>query len=151
MKRIKQLHPISKEHHLSLNLGQKALQACRKGDPEEIEQLCQKIVYEYPTMWRVHFQIEEETIFEFFSDRTPEIKALCQQLLQEHQQFDSYYEQMKAGDYSVLEAFGTLLKEHTRTEERQLFPLLEQALSEEELELIYQTSCDYRNQTMGYF
>jgi hemerythrin-like domain-containing protein len=57
---------------------------------------------------------------------------------------DCYYEQIKAGDQSVLGDFGTLLKQHTRTEERELFPLLETYFDNKTLEQIYQTSLDYR-------
>ncbi len=57
---------------------------------------------------------------------------------------NSYYEQMKSGDYTLLGKFGELLKQHTRTEERELFPLLDTALTSEELDNVYQTSLKYR-------
>ena len=57
---------------------------------------------------------------------------------------NDYYMQMKAGNFSVLGEFGELLKQHTRTEERQLFPLLENLLTHEELDKVYQTSIKYR-------
>jgi len=137
MKRIEQLQPLSKEHHLSLTLGHKAIQVSASGDNKAITDLCQKIVNEYPLVWRVHFNIEEESIFRLFENKQNEIAQLCEKLKQEHQTMDAYFEQMKSGDYSILSNFGSLLKEHTRTEERQLFPLLGDALKAQELEYIY--------------
>ena len=62
MKRIEQLQPLSKEHHLSLVLAQKAIKVSRAGNKNEISQLCQQIVDEFPSVWKVHFKIEEESI-----------------------------------------------------------------------------------------
>ena len=155
MKRIEQLQPLSKEHHQSLLLAQKAIQVSKTGNTDLISELCQKIVNEYPDVWMVHFQIEEDSIFQLFdihSNSTNnklranerEAAKLCEQLKQEHSTMNAYYEQMKSGDYTVLEQFGELLKLHTRTEERQLFPLLDELLTAEELDEVYQTSMKYR-------
>ena len=155
MKRIEQLQPLSKEHHQSLLLAQKAIQVSNSGDMDLISELCQKIVNEYPDVWMVHFQIEEDSIFQLFDvhsndtgsklrQNEEQVTNLCEQLKQEHLTMNAYYEQMKSGDYTVLEQFGELLKLHTRTEERQLFPLLDELLTAEELDDVYQTSMKYR-------
>jgi len=145
MKRIAQLQPLSKEHHLSLTLGQKAIHVSQKGDPEAIRMLCDKIIADYPSLWRVHFDIEEDSIFTPLEEKSSKLFNLCQQLRNEHKILDDYYQKMKSGDTSVLLAFGTLLKQHTRIEERQLFPLLEQILNNEELDVIFQTSEKYKD------
>ncbi len=137
MQRIKQLHPLSMEHHLSLLLAQKAMKAADEGDPEEIQALCAEICKEYPQVWVKHFDNEERYIFTPFGDRTGEIQKMCVQLTSEHRQFDAYVQQMEAGDYSVLYEFGKLLKSHTRLEERELFPLISEVLSSDELDAIY--------------
>ncbi len=154
MQRIKQLQRLSKEHHQSLVLAQKAINAAQQGDSSVIDELCQQIITTYPDDWMIHFKIEEDSIFktvaehyQMVEDTEPDIKQminLCQQLEQEHRQMEAYYEQMKKGNKDVLEAFGKLLKQHTRTEERQLFPLLEQYCSSDTLDKIYQTSVHYR-------
>ena len=155
MKRINQLHPLSKEHHLSLVLAQKAIKASRSNNTETISILCQKIINEYLDVWKVHFQIEEESIFQVLLERyngtnsdsqqdEKEVVHLCKQLQQEHLTMNHYYEQMKSGNYTLLGKFGELLKQHTRTEERQLFPVLDNFLNQEELDKIYQTSLKYR-------
>ncbi len=137
MRRIKQLQPLSMEHHLSLSLAAKAIKTANAGDLTEIKNLCEKIINDYATIWRKHFDNEEQAIFTPYSDRTPKTRELCQQLIQEHQQFDLFVEQMKSGDFSILLAFGKLLKSHTRLEERELFPNISDLLSESELDEIY--------------
>ena len=154
MKRIEQLQPLSKEHHLSLVLAHKAIKVSKAGNEHDIADLCHQIVDEYPTVWKIHFQIEEESIFSLFNANAKErtkrtqlyedMLQLCKQLQQEHTTMNTYCQQMKSGNYAILGEFGRLLKQHTRTEERQLFPALESILSPNELDIIYQTSLEYR-------
>ena len=152
MKRIEPLQPLSKEHHLSLVLAQKAIKVSDSNDQDAIAGMCRDIVAEYPDSWQVHFQIEEDSIFWLFTDTCDDgantsrqqAAQLCQQLQQEHERMNAYYKQMKAGDYTILKDFGALLKQHTRTEERELFPLLEELLTADELNTIQKTSINYR-------
>ena len=137
MLRIKQLQPLSMEHHLSLSLAARAIKTANTGEQNEIKLLCEKIINDYTVVWRKHFDNEEQTIFIPYSNRSPEIDQLCKQLTQEHQQFDTFIEQMKSGNTDVLLEFGTLLKTHTRLEERELFPRISEVLSKIELDEIY--------------
>ncbi len=137
MLRIKQLQPLSMEHHLSLSLAARAIKTANAGEQSEIKLLCEKIVNDYTVVWRKHFDNEEQSIFIPYSNRSPEIDQLCKQLTQEHQQFDTFIEQMKSGNTDVLQEFGTLLKTHTRLEERELFPKITEVLSTKELDEIY--------------
>ncbi len=57
---------------------------------------------------------------------------------------NNYYEQIKSGNYTLLQNFGKLLKQHTRAEERQLLPLLEKVLKPAELDSIYKNNLKYR-------
>ncbi len=63
MKRITQLQPLSKEHHQSLVLSQKAINTAQQGDEKQIAEFCQQIVQSYPGDWKIHFKIEEDSIF----------------------------------------------------------------------------------------
>jgi hemerythrin-like domain-containing protein len=141
MKRVKQLHPLSMEHHLSLSLAARAIRIARENNTNAIAELCQSIVAEYPLVWKKHFAREEDYIFKIYRHRSARIQELCDQLEQEHRQFDAFAAQMQAGNISVLREvlskFGKLLKSHTRLEERELFPLISEALSEKELDGIY--------------
>lgn len=125
------------EHHLSLSLALKAMRTADKGDPQVITKLAEQILDEYPRVWVKHFDNEERYIFIPYADRSDKIRQMCQQLTLEHRQFDGYIAQMEKGDFSVLHEFGKLLQSHTRMEERELFPLISDALSEDELDEIY--------------
>lgn len=138
MERIEQLLPLSMEHHLSLSLAIKAIRIAEKGDAQEIKTLCEHIIEEYPQLWRKHFDKEERYIFTPYADRSESINQLCKQLILEHNQFNQYIEQMKNGNFSILSDFGKQLKAHTRMEERELFPLISEKLSQHELDMIYQ-------------
>jgi len=155
MKRIEQLQNLSREHHQSLTLAQKAIKTSESHNDVIISELCKEIVADYPDVWKIHFSIEEDSIFQLFTHseknknnetiKHAEIDNLCQVLIKEHQTMNSYYEQMKEGDYSILGDFGTLLKAHTRKEERELFPLLEEVMTTEVLDQVALVSRKYRN------
>jgi len=136
MKRIPELQPLSMEHHLSLSLAVRAMRVARSDDAAAKQALCAQIVEEYATRWRPHFDAEERCLFAPFGDRSPAIRALCDQLTAEHRRFDAWAEQMRQGDCSGLEAFGELLQSHTRLEERELFEALSHLLTEQELEQV---------------
>jgi len=142
MKRVEQLQPLSRDHHQSLLLAQQALKISSADNAQDIAHLCQQIVVDYPHTWKIHFAIEEQSIFAVLINQTVHFEAaqLCRQLEKEHRLMDAYCEQMKAGDYSCLHDFGHLLKQHTRMEERQLFPILETIFNTHELDSIYKLS-----------
>ena len=62
MKRITQLQPLSREHHQSLVLSQKAINTAQQGDEKQIAEFCQHIVESYPDDWKIHFKIEEDRV-----------------------------------------------------------------------------------------
>ncbi len=137
MQRIKQLQPLSMEHHLSLSLAAKSIKTASSGEQTAIKRLCEDIIGDYAKLWRNHLDKEEQYIFVPYFQRSDTVKCLCEQLTQEHKQFDRYIEQMKSGNYAVLLEFGTLLKTHTRLEERELFPKIAELLSQQELDGIF--------------
>jgi iron-sulfur cluster repair protein YtfE (RIC family) len=146
MKRCKALQNLSRDHHQSLLLAQKAIQLGQSNHSAKICELGGQIVNDFDRIWKKHFQQEEETIFILFSyvdsnnAELQQLASLCQQLQQEHVIMTEYYQQMKQGNYQCLEEFGLLLKQHTRMEERQLFPLLEKKMTVEQLDTIYRAT-----------
>lgn len=114
------------------------MKTAEKDNPQAIRELADQILDEYPRLWVKHFDNEERYLFIPYADRSEKIQQMCDQLTLEHRQFDSYIQQMKQGNFSVLYDFGKLLQSHTRMEERELFPLISDALSEDELDGIYQ-------------
>ncbi len=140
MKRSQQLHPLSMEHHLSLALANKAIKAARSGDEVAMQQLSKEIAADFPTRWDKHFQNEETTIFSMLEAQHDGPANMTAELRRQHDEMRKMATQLGAGDTSVLEDFGILLRDHTRMEERELFPIAEEKLTRRQLdEVLEQT------------
>ncbi len=134
MKRIPQLHPLSMEHHLSLALANKAIKTARSGDEEAMLALAREIADDFPNRWDRHFRNEEESIFHMLDQHNDGPARQTAELRRQHDEMRQMARRLGAGDTSLLEPFGILLRDHTRLEERELFPIAEQLLSDEELD-----------------
>jgi hemerythrin-like domain-containing protein len=85
---------------------------------------------------RQHFRIEEEIVFPAAHGIGSEAETLVAQLLDEHRQMVDLVEQLAANPQvtaAELAAFGQLLNDHIRLEDRQLFPLMEAQMSADAL------------------
>jgi len=140
MKRITQLQPLSNEHHQSLRLAKKCKDILAKETDEVIKAFSLQLKDEFDTQWDKHFRTEEKTIFSVAESKGKEISEICQQLKKEHQTMEKMVESISAGDYQLLHEFGQLLHDHTRLEERQLFPMVEDQFTQEELDNILKHS-----------
>ena len=141
MKRIKQLHSLSQEHHLSLVLSMQSIKTAQSQDSEAIAILCTQIKSSFDERWEVHFQKEERTIFTIIQDHyleqiTSAQAALVDTLLEQHQQMRHIAKTINPSKPEELQAFGELLKTHTRLEERDLFPFISEMFTEKELKAI---------------
>ena len=141
MKRIEQLRSLSKEHHLSLVLASKALKAAKSGNKTAVEQLCLQVADEFDDRWDKHFKKEEQTIFSIIEDKYKNLLAeenvdLHIRLRKQHDQMRKMADEMKKGRIDQLAEFGQLLKDHTRLEERVLFPLISALFTAKELDAI---------------
>jgi hemerythrin-like domain-containing protein len=136
MKRQQELISLSQEHHQSLRLAKNCLDTAATGDAEKCAALCAHIVDIFDAEWDRHFRNEEASIFDITTTMRGEIHDLGVQLVAEHDQMRAMAEEMKPGDCSKLAAFGVLLRDHTRLEERELFPLVEEQFSKEQMQQI---------------
>ncbi len=134
MKRIPQLHPLSMEHHLSLVLANKAIKTARSGDQAAIDALAREIAADFPERWERHFHNEETTVFRMLDDHEDGPRAQTEALRRQHDEMREMARRLASGDTTVLEDFGVLLRDHTRLEERELFPIAERLLGDEELD-----------------
>lgn len=141
MKRHATFIPLSREHHDGLLLatrlkqGDAALLRLWSHDPNWQANV---VVTYFDDSLDAHFRIEEEMIFPFASALPGEGPAMVTRLLLDHAGLRAIAEKLRRpaqgsvrGD---LVRFGTLLEEHIRCEERELFPLLEERLPAEDLE-----------------
>lgn len=140
MKRIAQLLPLSKEHHQSLSLAKKCKDIIAKETDEVIKAFCLQLKDDFDTQWDKHFRTEENTIFCVAETKNKEISVLCHQLEKEHHILEEMVKNISVGNYAVLYEFGQLLHDHTRVEERQLFPMVEALFIQQELDNILKHS-----------
>lgn len=149
MKRAHQLQPLSREHHLGLNLSNHA-KNCSDA-PNDILQHWQALE-NYLTTMTAHFAVEDNVLAKLLSPYKkdiPEIKAALTTLNQHHRELETLLTAMQATEHKgkpiqaeQVRKLATLLYDHIRFEERELFPLAEKHLNELQLNAIYNASDD---------
>ena len=132
MKRTEELASLSREHHESLKLAKRCLDTVAQADDKRIESLCREIADSFDATWDRHFHNEEATIFAVTDTLDGKIRELGEQLVAEHERMRELAKEMTSGDCSRLQEFGELLRDHTRLEERELFPLVEASFTPEQ-------------------
>lgn len=126
MKRHPALQQLSREHHIALKLARQARFACDSGNPIAIGEAAAKINLVFAEALEPHFQIEE-------TDLLPALAAagggqLVSRINDEHAELRALNRQLAAADGATLIRFATLLSDHVRFEERELFELAQQLL-----------------------
>ncbi len=134
MKRHPSLIPLSRDHHGSLILArlmQKNAPAY-KGLPDTVDGKRDYAVELFNKDIRPHFEKEEKLYNSVF--HYPELQAQLSAIFSEHRELIRLFEGLKHKvDAEALHEAGTLLEKHIRTEERELFPLMEKVCTEDEL------------------
>lgn len=147
MKRAHQLQPLSRQHHLGLNLSHHA-KACTD-ESEDSDEHWRKLT-SYMDNMSTHFQIEERLIahaLQRYQETIPEVTAALATLHEHHALLHKLTRETQTSEDNAItaaqvRALGTLLYNHIRFEERELFPLAETYLTQAELESIYTASPD---------
>ena len=146
MKRHPAFTPLSREHHRTLILAQ----SIKRGAPpyrgmavtEEGKRT--EVIQHYEEHLKDHFR-KEEKIFSGCRSLTLKIDQLISEIFQEHKEVEQKVKDLTQmtpleddgkNIESSLDALGNLLEKHVRKEERQLFGLLQEKLSDEELQRI---------------
>lgn len=140
MKRAKQLQPLSRQHHLGLNISNHAKEC--HDNPEEVAKHWQ-ILSSYLKGMQDHFRIEDNVIvtaLRSYQFNHPEVASALVTLEQQHKLLNELAATMdKITDLQV-RRLATVLYDHLRFEERELFPIVEKYLTEDELNIIYKES-----------
>ena len=147
MKRANQLQPLSRQHHLGLNLSRHAKECTDK--PIEIAEHWHNLT-SYIDDMQYHFQIEDNLIanaLEPYRAIQPDVASVLETLDGQHKQLHQLMSTVgKPGGKDVTVAqvkeLGTLLYDHIRFEERELYPTVEKYLTEAELDAVYKASPD---------
>jgi hemerythrin-like domain-containing protein len=147
VKRHPSLHPLSQHHHFALI---QALQMRRTAEvPAEkraaaAARQAEKFVRFWHKTGQVHFREEEEVLLPAYArhtrlDRDPDIMRL----LADHAEiraavkdFEKRLEAKAAIEAEEVARLGKLLHDHVRLEENEVFPRIEKALGEEQLNVM---------------
>ena len=141
-KRHPSLVPLSREHHLALLLAfrlRQGLPRTQKPADSPQEQAEDTIRFFHNNLAR-HFRAEEEALFPLIRKTLPQADLLLDTLIAEHAEMRTQVGALEptATDAQTLnaqlKAFSEVLERHVRCEERELFPLFEAHLPEDEAE-----------------
>lgn len=139
-KRHPSLVPLSREHHHGLLLAfriQHGLPTTRRPHDSPQEQAADAVRF-FQQSLVPHFRAEADILFPAIRAMQPQTSALLDRLIQEHAAMQDLVHKLDrhSPDGSqvteLLASFGTLLEQHIRCEERELFPVYEAHVSEAE-------------------
>ncbi len=137
MKRLEQLQKLSREHHGSLVMAKKIAKMAEQGDDATLLEAIQTVKKYNDDELEEHFQHEERTIFAPIFKHYKEHVGIATILLKEHGFIRLLIPKLELQTAKQdLAEFAEVLKNHTRLEERELFPLIETLFSDEELDAV---------------
>lgn len=148
MKRAKQLQPLSRQHHLGLHVARHAKECL--DDPQNIAEHWQALS-SYMNDMRDHFSIEDNLIVAgllAYRATQPMVASVLDNLATQHKQLHKLTSAIqvwqdtnnKLPTVDQVRDLADALYEHIRFEERELMPMVEKYLSENELDAIYDAS-----------
>jgi len=129
MKRAEALQPLSRDHLKSL------LAAKRLREATGAAQAARGFLEFWQTEGRHHFRVEEEVLLPGWALHSAVDRVAVGRMLEEHLAIRRGALRAAAGEASLeeLQELGRLLDDHVRFEERELFPIIEEALTPEDL------------------
>ncbi len=137
MKRCEQLKKLSREHHGSLSMALKISKIAKKNVESELLEGINTVQHYYNDELELHFQHEEQTIFSTIFKQYKEHIGVATTLLKEHGYLRVLIQRLTLETAQKdLADFAQLLKEHTRVEERELFPIIQDLFTDEQLDRV---------------
>lgn len=132
------LIPLTHDHHHALAQARRLKDASGQSDTNVLRRRAEDFVNFYLGRARHHFHEEEELFFAPLVDHdeaSPAIARAVADHLRFHAMVRTLRRQLTTGelDRSDLGAIAELLETHVRFEEQDLFPMIEDGLSESEL------------------
>jgi hemerythrin-like domain-containing protein len=147
MKRHPALIPLSRDHHDGLVQAVRLRRAAADGDASARLAAAREFV-EFFRNERLHLRDEEEELFPLLLRHVQSELAPLREARVQHLQLEGFARTLEiavaAGsvDRETLDAVGELLDAHVRLEERQLFPLIEELVPDDELRRLELASRD---------
>lgn len=141
MRRHPSLVPLSEDHHHELVQARRLLAAAEAGDAEARLAAADAWVRTFFETTVRHFRREEEELFPLYA-RHAGSTPLLERILAEHMELHGLARALRTAvaagevDAERLLALGTLLREHVRLEERELFEEIQRVVPAAELEAL---------------
>jgi iron-sulfur cluster repair protein YtfE (RIC family) len=130
MKRHPALEQLSRDHHRALVVAARL----KRASATDAEQVRQSFLDYWEAEGRLHFREEEEILLPTLARFASPEEPIVARVLIDHVRIRAAAAELAGGvDLPALRGLGTELEQHVRRQERQLFPLIEQALPEPEL------------------
>ncbi|NTV68856.1 MAG: hemerythrin domain-containing protein [Azonexaceae bacterium] len=126
MKRHAALLQLSREHHQALKLSRLARFASDAGHALAIAEAAEKIIESFPDALEPHFLSEEKDLLPALA--AAGAGALVERTLAEHAELRDLNRRLVEPDSELLARFATLLHDHVRFEEREVFETAQQLL-----------------------
>lgn len=126
MKRHAALLQLSREHHHALKLSRLARFASDAGHALAIAEAAEKIIEAFPEVLEPHFQSEENDLLPALA--AAGANALVERTLAEHAELRDLNRRLIEPDSKILARLATLLHDHVRFEEREVFETAQQLL-----------------------
>jgi hemerythrin-like domain-containing protein len=148
MKRHSALIPLSRDHHNGLVQALRLRRAAAEGDASARLAAAGGFVEFFRNEERGHLRDEEEELFPLFLRHVESQPAPLREARVQHVQLEGFARTLEiavaagSADREPLDAVGELLDAHIRLEERQLFPLIEELVPDEELRRLKLASRD---------
>lgn len=137
MKRCEQLKKLSHEHHGSLSMALKISKASKSDEESELLAAIDTVQHYYNEELELHFQHEEQTIFSTIFKHYKEHIGVATTLLKEHGYLRVLIQRLTLETAQKdLADFAQMLKDHTRVEERELFPIIQDLFTDEQLDVV---------------
>jgi iron-sulfur cluster repair protein YtfE (RIC family) len=135
MRRSAALASLSRDHHEALVLAQKL----RRATPATVTTSRESFLAYWQAHGQNHFRLEEEILFPAYAAHGDPHHALIARALCDHVAIRHHAQALGGAAEPTLDALhelGHQLAAHVRLEERQVFPLIEQAVPSDELAVL---------------
>jgi iron-sulfur cluster repair protein YtfE (RIC family) len=135
MRRSAALASLSRDHHEALVLAQKL----RRATPATVTTSRESFLAYWQAHGQNHFRLEEEILFPAYAAHGDPHHVLIARALCDHVGIRHHAQALAGAAEPTLDALhelGHQLAAHVRLEERQVFPLIEQAVPSDELAVL---------------
>ena len=136
-KRHPSLVPLTHDHHHVLAAARRAGEAARSGDETQVRDQAASFLELYRSEILLHFREEEEVVFPLLLDRYEMPPELLIKVLSEHEVIHNRMHHLATEPSAeLLKEVSELFQAHIRLEEKQVFPLVEEAVPAADLDRI---------------